>query len=174
MARPIVTGRQAGFTYIVLLMWVALTGAALGAIAEVWSAAQRREREAELLFVGEQFQVALERYGASGRFPKRLEDLLGDEKSVPTRRYLRQIYIDPMTGTNRWGTVSLPDGQIVGVYSTSDEAPMKIAGFKEKNASFAKKQRYSEWVFRAVNAPGTVLPNTAVPPQKFGGGTFSR
>lgn len=174
MARPIATGKQQGFTYIVLLMWVMLTGAALGAVAEVWSTAQRRDREAELLFIGEQFQSALERYGAMGRFPKRLEDLLGDEKSVPPKRYLRQIYPDPMTGLSNWRTVTLGDGQIVGVYSSSDQEPLKTAGFKERNAAFANKKRYSEWVFMAANAPGTVLPKTTTAPQKFGAGSFFR
>jgi type II secretory pathway pseudopilin PulG len=158
-----VIGRQGGFTYLNLLFWVALSGAALGAVAEVWSTAQRRDNEIELLHVGEQFQAALERYGASGHFPRRLEDLLGDDKAVPQKRYLRRIYVDPIARRTEWGVVTLPDGQIIGVHSLSDREPLKHKGFPEKYAAFSDKKRYSEWVFMATNAPGVAVPNAPAP-----------
>lgn len=169
MGAVIVTGRQGGFTYLTLILWVAITGAALGGVAEVWSTAQRRDNEAELLHVGEQFQSALERHGATGRFPQRLEELLGDDKSLPLRRYLRRIYIDPISGRSDWGVVTLADGQIIGIHSLSDREPLKRRGFAEKYAAFADKARYSEWVFVAANAPGMALPKPAdFPGQPFG------
>jgi type II secretory pathway pseudopilin PulG len=152
------TGKQGGFTYLALLWWVAITGAGLGALGDYWSSTLQREKEAELIFIGEQYQAALESYGATGRFPKRLEDLLGDANAKPVRRYLRRIFIDPMTGNERWGTVTLFDGQIIGVHSLSDRQPMKMAGFSDKNANMANKKRYSEWQFIAANAPQTSQP----------------
>ena len=155
MAHPSGTGNQGGFTYLALLWWVAITGAALGVVGDFWSATLQREKEADLLFIGEQYQSALERFGATGRFPKRLEELLGDNSTKLPRRYLRKIFIDPMTGNERWGTVTLADGQIIGVHSLSDRQPMKLAGFSGTNAGFANKKRYSEWLFVAANAPQT-------------------
>lgn len=163
MEAATVNGKQWGFTYLNLLFWVALSGAALGAVAEVWSTAQRRDNEIELLHVGEQFQAALERYGATGRFPRRLEDLLGDDKAVPPKRYLRRIYVDPIARQTDWGVVTLPDGQIIGVHSLSEREPLKHKGFPEKYASFSDKRRYSEWVFMATNAPGAAAPNAPAP-----------
>jgi type II secretory pathway pseudopilin PulG len=172
MAHRSGTGKQGGFTYLALLWWVAITGAALGVVGDFWSTTLQREKEAELIFIGEQFQSALERYGAAGRFPKRLEELLGDESSKLPRRYLRKIFIDPMTGNERWGTVTLPDGQIVGVHSLSDRQPIKLAGFSGRNTGFADKKRYSEWLFVAANAPQTSsLKSPSLPTgQKNSGG----
>jgi type II secretory pathway pseudopilin PulG len=173
MERRTGTGDQGGFTYLALLWWVAITGAALGALGDYWSTTLLREKEAELIFIGEQYQQALERYGATGRFPKRLEQLLGDESSKLPRRYLRKIFIDPMTGNERWGTVTLSDGQIIGVYSLSDKQPMKVAGFSERNSNFKNKKRYSEWQFIASNAPQSNAAKLPAFPdnRKFGGPT---
>lgn len=166
------TGKQGGFTYLALLWWVAITGAALGVVGDFWSTTLQREKEADLLFIGEQYQSALERFGANGRFPKRLEELLGDDSTKLPRRYLRKIFIDPMTGNERWGTVTLSDGQIIGVHSLSDREPLKLAGFSGTNTGFANKKRYSEWLFVAANAPQTGSLKPPVPPagQNIGGG----
>jgi len=39
-------------------------------------------------------------------FPKRLRDLLQDPRYPDTRRYLRRIYRDPMTGEAEWETIA--------------------------------------------------------------------
>ena len=46
----------AGFTYIGLLFAVAILGITLGAVGVVWSTQIRRDKEAELLFVGDQIR----------------------------------------------------------------------------------------------------------------------
>src|SRR5436190_400903 len=46
--------RERGFTYVCGLLLVAMTGAALGSVAEAWSHARQREKEAELVWVGNQ------------------------------------------------------------------------------------------------------------------------
>lgn len=160
MAANTPTGKQGGFAYIFVLMWVALTAAALGAVGEVWHTAQRRDKEAELLYVGGQYRQALERFGASGHFPKSLNELLGDNKTVPPRRYIRRLYPDPMTGNERWGTITTMDGQIVGVYSESREKPLKKTNFDRRNAAFEGASKYSEWVFIAMNAPAQAKANS--------------
>ena len=49
---------EAGFTYIGILLAMALFGVALAATGDVWRTAAQREREQELLFVGSQFRSA--------------------------------------------------------------------------------------------------------------------
>jgi hypothetical protein len=149
MELTIMTGKQCGFGYVLVLIWVALTAAGVGAVTEIWSSAQRRDNEAELLFIGAQFQSALSRYSASGRFPKQLDDLLGDETSILKKRYLRKVYTDPMTGKANWGVISLPDGQIIGVHSLSDKEPLKKKGFSSSQEGLTDKKKYSEWLFLA-------------------------
>jgi hypothetical protein len=125
-------------------------GAGLAATMDVWHTTLQREKEKELLFIGNQFRVALKSYYSgppAGRYPTRLDDLLLDSRSPAIRRHLRQIYVDPFSGKAEWGFVTLPDGQIVGVHSLSDAEPIKTAGFLLRDADFEGKTKYSEWVF---------------------------
>jgi hypothetical protein len=52
-----------------------------------------------------------------------------------------------MTGTTEWGLVSGPNGEIFGVYSLSEEAPLKQANFRLAEKAFEGKTKYSDWVF---------------------------
>jgi len=140
-----------GFTYIGVLLLVALMGVSLTVVSQVWRTKQKREREEELLFIGDQFRRAIGYYyvstpGGAARFPGSLEDLVKDPRFPGVRRHLRKIYRDPMTGRAEWGLVRAGD-RIVGVYSLSDEAPLKTAGFGVADRSFENTLKYSDWVF---------------------------
>jgi type II secretory pathway pseudopilin PulG len=146
-----------GFTYIGVLVLVALLGMALAAVGQVWHTLQQREKEQELLFIGHEFRAALLRYaqnspGQAGRSPLQLEDLLKDPRAPGIQRYLRKIYPDPMTGSTKWGLVTGPDGEIFGVYSLSDKTPLKRSNFGVADRLFEGKTKYSEWVFMGVPA----------------------
>ncbi len=155
------TGRQGGFTYLGLLAFVAIMGVGLLAAGEVWQTAQRREKERELLFIGDQFRSAIGRYyehpaGGASRYPATLEDLLKDPRSPSTQRYLRRIYRDPITGSTEWGVIRKPDGGIYGVYSLSEVEPLKHANFSLADKDFEGKVKYADWIFAYVpkeNAP---------------------
>ena len=163
----------AGFTYIGLLLLVAAMGVSLTVVSQVWQTKQKREREDELLFIGNQFRRAIEYYyvstpGGAARFPRSLEDLLRDPRVPGVRRYLRRIYRDPMTGRNEWGLVKTGD-VIVGVHSLSEEAPLKKRGFRYADRSFEDRARYSDWVFvtrfdqgRAVKPAASAAPSGAI------------
>jgi type II secretory pathway pseudopilin PulG len=159
--------RAQGFTYIGLLIVVAIMGVWLAASANVFHLGVQRDKEKELLYIGHQFRQAIEHYASSSvgtarRLPMRLEDLLLDERFPQKRRYLRRIYRDPMTGNSDWGLVRLADGQIIGVHSLSIDEPVKKDNFDSRDSGFANKLSYSEWVFLA--AAGTAaLPKVAAP-----------
>ncbi|MBU1395310.1 MAG: type II secretion system GspH family protein [Gammaproteobacteria bacterium] len=144
--------RMRGFGYIGLLILVAMMGVALAGAGEVWHTAQQREKEQELLFAGAQFRRAIAQYyantpGKARRYPLQLEELLKDPRHPGVRRYLRKIYLDPMTGKAEWGLVTGPGGEIYGVYSRSQDAPLKQAGFRLADKDFEGRTKYSEWVF---------------------------
>jgi len=145
-----------GFTYVWVLLAIGLMAAGLGAAAELASTAARRDKEAELLFAGDQFARAIARYRASApgsqQYPQRLEDLLADSRVPNVRRHLRRVYPDPMTGRPDWGLVRGPNGGIVGVYSTSTAQPLKTANFPKEYAAFAGATSYRDWVFAAGGA----------------------
>src|SRR5205085_3249330 len=162
--RPEGKGRPAGFTYIGLLLGIAIMGFFMAAVSEVWHTAVKRERETELLFAGDQIRKALTRYAISApggeRYPRQLEDLLRDPRYPLPRRYLRQVYRDPMTASGEWGLVKVGDF-ITGVYSLSDEEPLKTAGFSDADRAFEDKKKYSEWLFMLVESPRISRARTA-------------
>lgn len=102
-----VKSAQQGFVYLWALYTVALAGIAMAAAAHVWQAKSLREKEAELMFIGEQFRLAIRSYQSTGtkQFPKTLEDLVEDKRTPNVVRHLRKIYVDPMTNTTEWGIV---------------------------------------------------------------------
>ena len=140
---------QRGFTYLTVLFIVAILMGGLALVGEVWETWAKREREADLLFVGNQYRQAIQRYVLAGKaqYPQKLDDLLKDPRQPSTQRYLRKLYPDPMTGKSEWGFVKGPDGGIGGVYSLSEDKPLKVAGFKLRDASLEGAQKYSDWKF---------------------------
>ncbi|MEI7464879.1 MAG: hypothetical protein WCJ87_06005, partial [Burkholderiales bacterium] len=126
----------------------------------------------DLVFVGRQFAAAIERYRAAATnpaqpYPRRLEDLLHDDRSITPARHLRRLYVDPMTGDSQWGLIRLPDGGIVGVHSLSERRPFPrkfvLPGF-----SLPVATSYREWQFVAPSAADMVaalaLPSPVATP----------
>jgi type II secretory pathway pseudopilin PulG len=154
---------QRGVTYLVLLLAIAMVSAVLATNATLVSTAQRREREKQLLWAGDQLRQALLAYARAGdgRFPDRLEDLLEDPRSPAPRRFLRQLYPDPMTRDQSWGLLRNAEGRIVGVHSRSTAVPMKTSGFADAYQDFGAARSYADWKFAAVapkipESPGAV------------------
>ena len=135
-----------GVTYIGLLVLIVIIGIVLAQVGEVGAIARKREKEAQLLWVGDQYRRALASYRAAGGFPQRLEDLLQDPRTPNVRRYLRQLYPDPITGSTDWGLLKVGE-LITGVYSKSEDEPLKKANFPMEDSLFEGKEKYSELVF---------------------------
>jgi len=147
-----VTRRARGFTYLAVLFIVAILMGGLALVGEVWETSARREKEAELLFIGNQYRRAIGLYydstpGGVKRYPRTLEDLVKDPRQPATQRHLRKFYPDPVTGKNEWGFVKAPDGGILGVHSLSEQPPVKIGGFRVRDAGLEGAQKYADWKF---------------------------
>jgi type II secretory pathway pseudopilin PulG len=159
----VVSARQTGFTYLTALFAVAILGGGLALAGEVWETSVKRGREAELLFAGHAYRAAIERYFLSGpqrQYPRGLEELLEDPRRPGTERYLRKLYPDPVTGMP-FELVKAPDGGIVGVHSTSQAAPLKVAGFRKRDAAFEGAAKYSDWKFVHTAPVEAVKPAAA-------------
>lgn len=120
--------RSRGFTYVGILIAVAMIGVGLAGASELWSSAARRHKLQQLMWVGEQYRTAIAAYYETSpagmkRYPMSLEDLLDDKRSAVTRRHLRQLYVDPFSGKVDWVLLRSGDGGIRGVKVTQ-----KIAG----------------------------------------------
>ncbi len=148
------TACQGGWVLLALLFILAALGTGMAALGTVWTTVAQREKEAELLFVGEQYRRAIESYQRRGEGPARpyppsLEELLQDRRFPMPVRHLRRLYPDPMTGRAEWGLVRDTQGGIVGVHSLGEGAPLKVSGFGPHQADFAGSASYRDWVFRA-------------------------
>ncbi len=137
-------------------------GVVLAGAGQVWHTAAKREKERELLFVGNQYRQALGRYyeaspGAK-QYPAKLEELVEDKRFPKPQRHLRKLYADPMTGHAKWGLV-LAAGRITGVHSLSEDVPLKTGNFAKVDAEFAQRTRYVDWRF--VHRPDAMPEGTS-------------
>jgi type II secretory pathway pseudopilin PulG len=167
MRRAMNLAAQDGFTYIGVLILMAIMGILAAATADLWRTERKREAETELLFIGNQYRQAIAQYydqspGRVRTFPASLQDLLQDPRTPATRRYLRKLFVDPITGGEEWGLVKGPAGEIMGVYSLSEDVPLKKGNFRRVDARLEDKQKYSEWQF--IYTPGRSSPLPAAPP----------
>jgi type II secretory pathway pseudopilin PulG len=144
-----------------LLIALAIAGVGLLVALDVWAVTRQRQQEEELLFVGEQYRAAIQRYyhaapkGMPRLLPASLKDLQQDDRySVPVR-HLRRAYADPLTGEPRWGAV-MQGNRIAGVYSLGKGTPLKQGGFAKQAENFTGKSSYREWAF--VFVPPNQVP----------------
>ena len=133
------------FPYFLILCFILFFGI-YG--ANIYSSQQlQRLKEAQLLFVGDQFYLAIKSYYNERKtYPDTLDDLISDSRFI-NKHHLRKLYKDPITGEAEW-TLQLSDKQkIIGVASRSNAPPIKRAGFKEVYKNFNNASRYSDWKF---------------------------
>lgn len=157
---------SAGLVLLALLVFIALSSFTALVVAETWALTRQREREAELLFVGEQYRRALESYwrmspGPMKTLPVSIEQLLVDDRFPQPVMHLRRAYIDPITGESLQLVKS--GNVIVGVQSGSQDTPVKVANFPERYAQFESATSYRQWRFiftppRAASRPGPPRP----------------
>jgi type II secretory pathway pseudopilin PulG len=184
MRRPLAIARrrQRGFTYLGLIILVAILGLVGAAGLKMGALLQRQAAEQELLDIGAQFSDALYSYAAATppgqpQQPPSLAALLRDPRAPQVRRHLRKLFVDPLTGRAEWGLLYQPGSNgIIGVHSLSKAAPLKVGNFEARFAGFEGKSHMSEWQFMmtAQSAPAPTpapagdavdaAPATAPPP----------
>jgi hypothetical protein len=157
-----------GFAYLWLLFLVAALGVSLAAGGVLWELRVRREKEADLLAIGNEFRRAIGDYyrltpQAAKELPAKLDDLVLDRRGPAPRRHLRRIYRDPLTGQAAWGLVAV-EGRISGVYSLAPGVPVKQGGFGDEDSTFEGARRYADWRFViAVTPPATAAAPPGAP-----------
>lgn len=142
---------QRGFTYLGILVILAISGIAMAMTGEVWQQKMQREREQTLLYVGEAYRQAITSYymaspGGAKEFPVTIGDLILDKRFPVVRRHLRKAYLDPMIKRQEMGLVRVSN-RIVGVYSLSKQKPIRKTGFSEQQKDFENAKTYQDWKF---------------------------
>lgn len=165
------TRRQAGFTYLGLIIFVAIIGLVGAATLKIGALLQRAAAEEELLDIGAAFSAALDSYAAAtppgaSPYPPSLVELLEDPRSPAVRRHLRKVYVDPLTGKAEWGIVYLGGGEtgVLAVHSLSQAKPLKIGNFDSRFKGLDNKDMISEWRFAAGERNLVPQPAPAAPP----------
>jgi type II secretory pathway pseudopilin PulG len=154
--------RQHGFTYLGLIILVAVIGLVGAAGAKFGAILQRRAAEQALLDIGAQFSDALRSYAdatppGQPSQPPSLKELLKDPRFPVTRRHLRKLFVDPVTGKAEWGIVYIANQVgVVAVYSLSNAKPIKQGNFEERFPNLAGKAHLSDWRF-SMASQGTLL-----------------
>lgn len=178
--------REGGYTYIVVLVLLAVLSLASALTLEVAETNARRTGEAELVAVGKEFERAFASYyrqspGGSRRYPDRLEDLVRDPRLPGIRRHLRKLYPDPMGGQDAWGMVPAPGGGIMAVYSKAAGQPYREnlilavspslpAAASAPDTPASQAMTYAEWRFgydpstELRNRSNIIHPTPAQPP----------
>ena len=170
---------QHGYAMAALLVGLGIMAVMMTIVMPVWKQTAQREKEAELVFRGEQYARAIELYGRKlpGALPPNL-DVLVDQK------FLRKKYKDPITGgdfnlvspaaapaaqpgaqqpggatTGRGQGLLTNPGAGRGGSAGTPGAPTGIQGgitavvSKSKDASirlYKGRSHYNEWVFEPV------------------------
>jgi type II secretory pathway pseudopilin PulG len=160
-------------------MVIAIMAIMMAAAVEIVSFQAQREKEAELIFRGQQYVEGIRLYKKKyGRNPMRMKELWEADPRV-----LRRKWADPITGSDEWGVIfqgqegqSLTNpagggprptptrtpvferaregggekvGPIVGVHSLSTETSIKV---------YEGRTQYDMWkfIFRELGQPGGV------------------
>jgi type II secretory pathway pseudopilin PulG len=148
--------REAGFTYVGLIVLVTIIGLVGAATLKADALLRRAAAEEELLEIGAAFSAALKSYAEATprgqpNYPPTLQELLKDPRFPGVRRHLRRIFVDPVTGKAEWGIVHAADQKgVLAVYSQSQARPLKVANFDARFPNFENKEHLSDWKFAAV------------------------
>ena len=142
-----------GFSYIGLLVIVAVLAIVAAGTVQTGAIVQRRDAEEAEISIGLEFKTAVRSYfeatpsGMPSSAPRSLQDLLRDPRFPYPKRHLRKIYDDPLTGKPDWGLIHSPEGGILGVFSKAQGIPIRQDNFPDELFYFKNKQSYRGWVF---------------------------
>ncbi|RFP12357.1 type II secretion system protein [Duganella sp. BJB488] len=163
--------RVGGFTYLSLLILLAIIGLVTATALKLGSVVQRSRAEMELLDIGAAFSDALKSYADATPAgmppqPPSLKELLKDPRFPGTRRHLRKLFVDPMTGKAEWGILYLGDKVgVLAVYSLSDAKPVKVGNFPARYTGFEGKAHISDWKFSMALAGAVPTEMTGPSPR---------
>jgi len=184
---------EAGYTLAIFVMVIAIMAIMMAAAVEIVSFQAQREKEAELIFRGQQYVEGIRLYQQKyGRYPMRMKELWEADPKV-----LRQKWTDPITGSDKWGVVfqgqegqelTVPGGggprptptrtpvferqredvgekvgPIVGVHSLSTETSIKV---------YNGRTQYDLWKFTLAEIPSRAPEDDTpwgMPPTPVGG-----
>src|SRR5262245_22682508 len=130
---------DAGFSLAALIVIVSVISILLAAAVPSYQMRVRRDQEAELIFRGEEYVRAIQKY--QRRFnanPPSIDALL----STNGIRFLRREYKDPISG-EAFRLISVnPDGSLVGANTVTVGSAQPIIGGRSEERRVGKEVKY--------------------------------
>ena len=166
-----------GYLMVVLLIGIAVMAVWMGAMLPSWRQQAVREKEAELIFRGEQYARAIALYYRKNqRLPPNIDTLV-------SQRYLRKKYVDPMTGKEFLplaAQAGLSSQQAVGRQAGPPPGSAGVIGVSGVRSTstdtsivvYRNQQSYSQFPFdyqQALQRMGVQNPQAAGPARGRGG-----
>ena len=154
-----------GYILVAVLVGMAITAVWMGSLLPSWHHLSVREKEADLIYRGEQYARAIELYRRrTGQMPTSIDVLVN-------QHYLRKKYLDPMTGKDFVPVVggTVPGqglGGITGVRSTSTERSIRVY----RNQSVYSLFPFDFLVEQEKSGTGAPAPGTSGPGRPGGPG----
>ena len=144
---------RSGFSYLGVLILVAVMSISLVGTGRYWSTIVKRELEAELLYRGNRIREAIASYynnppgGQNKTYPRKFSDLLKDPRYPGVKRHLRKWYTDPMNREKDWVYIMDASQRLKGVHSAHEGTPLKTGNFPKDYSEFEQAQTYADWTF---------------------------
>jgi type II secretory pathway pseudopilin PulG len=144
---------RSGFSYLGVLILVAVMSISLIGTGRYWSTIVKRELEAELLYRGDRIREAIASYynnppgGQNKTYPRQFSDLLKDPRYPGVKRHLRKWYTDPMNRGKDWVYILDASQRLKGVHSAHEGTPLKTGNFPKDYSEFEQAQTYADWTF---------------------------
>lgn len=154
---------QQGFTLLAVLAAMFILALSTQGVMTFVSQQAQRDREEELLRIGQTYVQAIGSYyesspGSVKKWPRSLEDLTDDKRFVGIKRHLREVYTDPVARSSSWGIVPSSDGGIAGLHSLSDLRPLRTAATEVGALVLPPASRYADWQFVYQPPPAVPAP----------------
>ena len=111
----------------------------LAAYGELASHAAQREKEAELLFRGDQYRDAIASYYKKAQATRRRWRTCWRTSATRAGAPPAPALSDPITGETDWGLVEAPGGGVMGVYSKSEEQTVKSAQLLPEESGICRR-----------------------------------
>ena len=120
MARCRRRKNEQGFALLLVFLMAAIVGITLYMEVPRVAMQSQRDKEQALIDRGEQYKRAIQLFVAKAkRYPGDIKEL----ESFQNQRFLRQRYIDPMTGKDEWRLIHIQGGVLTDSKVTKPTAP---------------------------------------------------
>ena len=129
---------QRGYTLVIVVLVIALMSILMTVAVQTVDFQMRREREAELIFRGEQYVEAIRLYRMKyGRYPMRMKEIW---EANP--RVVRKKWRDPITDSENWGLIFLgQEGRRIGAENPLGGTPSPTQTVTYEGSGLDREQR---------------------------------